>query len=253
VTDPGARRPSRWSLLGLVVAELDVRIGWRRHRRTMSHAELDACRAMLARVPAAVEAWSDGNARLGPVDVVTADAPVRGLARVGGGWWLNPESARPLLDPILARTASIDSVIALYPSDGDRGLTGAWGYTWGRVGWLGGAGFSSIVSDPWTGWAGMEDAEHGFVHEWLHQVEAVYRGLGFSLDELPALHDVADRCTTRTDVPDRDETYVEHERQTRSWRPWYRDYMTGTVGPKTGEAPAVRGLTPERWARRTSP
>ena len=55
---------------------------------------------------------------------------------MGGGWWLNPESARPLLDPILARAASVDSVIALYPSDGDRGLTGAWGYTWGRVaGW----------------------------------------------------------------------------------------------------------------------
>jgi len=182
--------------------------------------------------------------------VVTADAPVRGLARVGGGWWLNPESARPLLHPILAGAASVDSIIALYPSDGDRGLTGAWGYTWGRVGWLGGGGFSSIVSDPWTGWAGMEDAEHGFVHEWLHQVEAVYRALGLSMDELPTLHDVADRRTTRTDAPDRDETYVEHERRTRSWRPWYRDYMTGTVGPKTGEAPAVRGLTPERWARR---
>ena len=84
-------------------------------------------------------------------------------------------------NPILARAASVDLVIALYPSDGDRGLTGAWGYTWGRVGWLGGAGFSSIVSDPWAGWAGMEDAEHGFVHEWLHQVEAVYRELGLRL------------------------------------------------------------------------
>lgn len=98
----------------------------------------------------------------------------------------------------------------------------------------------------------MEDAEHGFVHEWLHQVEAVYRDLGLSVDQLPTLHDVADRRTTRSDAPDRVETYVEHERRTRSWRPWYRDYMTGTVGPKAGEAPAVRGLTPDRWARRPS-
>ena len=104
--------------------------------------------------------------------------------------------ARPILEAA-AGASSIDSVIALYPSNGDRGLTGAWGYTWGRVGWLGGGGFSAIVSDPWQGWAGMVDAEHGFVHEWLHQVESTYRALGLTLDELPTLHDVADRRTTR--------------------------------------------------------
>jgi hypothetical protein len=244
--------PARWRFLGLVVPELDARAGWRRHRRTMSDAELSACREMLARVPGAVAAWSEGNAILDPVDVVTADRPVRRLGRVAGGWWLDPEAAGTLLADIVGYEPAVDSVIALYPSDGDPGLTGAWGYTWGRVGWLGGAGFSSIVSDPWTGWAGMVDAEHGFVHEWLHQVEAVYRSLGLTLDELPTLHDVADRRTSRLDAPDRDETYVEHERRTRSWRPWYRDLMTGTIGPKTGEAPAVRGLTPERWALRPS-
>ncbi len=218
----------------------------------MSDAELVACRDMLTRTPDAVAAWSDGNALLDPIDIVTVDDPVRHLARVGGGWWLDPDAARSQLGPFLADGQAVDSVIVLYPSDGDAGLTGAWGYTWGSVSWLGGAGFSSIVSDPWTGWAGMVDAEHGFVHEWLHQVEAVYRGRGLTLDELPTLHDVADRRTARRDAPDRDETYVEHERRTRSWRPWYRDYMTGTIGPKTGEPPAVRGLTPERWARRTS-
>jgi hypothetical protein len=218
----------------------------------MSEAELAACHEMLERVPGAVAAWSEGNARLDPAAVAVANQPVRALARVGGGWWLDPDAARPLLEGVLAGAAAVDSVIVLYPSDGDRALTGAWGYTWGRVGWLGGAGLSAIVSDPWPGWAGMIDAEHGFVHEWLHQVEAVYRALGLSLDELPSLHDVADRRTTRTDAPDYRETYVEHERRTRSWRPWYRDLMTGTVGPKSGEAPAVRGLTPERWARRTS-
>ncbi len=232
--------------------ELDVRIGWRRHRRMMSEAEIAACRDMLTRLPAAVAAWSEGNARLDPLAIVTVDAPVRRLAPVSSGWWLDPGAARPFLDPILRDATTVDSVLALYPSDGDRSLTGAWGYSWGRVGWLGGAGFSSILSDPWTGWAGMIDAEHGFVHEWLHQVEAVYRALGLSPDELPTLHDVADRRTTRSDAPDRDETYVEHERRTGSWRPWYRDLMTGTVGPKTGEGRAVRGLTPERWARRSS-
>ena len=99
----------------------------------------------------------------------------------------------------------------------------------------------------------MVDPEHGFVHEWLHQVESVYRRLGVGDDDLPDLHDVADRRTTRTDAPDRSETYVEHERRTGSWRPWYRDLMTGTVGPKSGEAARVRGLTRERWLRRPNP
>ncbi len=99
----------------------------------------------------------------------------------------------------------------------------------------------------------MTDPEHGFVHEWLHQVESVYRRLGLGEDDLPALHDVADRRTTRADAPDRVETYVEHERRTGSWRPWYRDLMTGTVGPRSGEAPRVRGLTRTRWLRRPNP
>ena len=72
-------------------------------------------------------------------------------------------------------------------------------------------------------------------------------------EDLPGLHDVADRRTTRPDAPDRVETYVEFERRTGSWRPWYRDLMTGTVGPKAGEAPRVRGLTLERWLRRPNP
>ena len=118
------------------------------------------------------------------------------------------------------------------------------------MGLLGGAGFSAIVSDPWPGWATIEDPAHGFVHEWLHQVEAVYRGLGLSEDALPSLHDVADRRTTRPDAPDRVETYVEHERRTGSWRPWYRDFMTGTVGPRSDQVPRVRGLTRERWQQR---
>lgn len=49
------------------------------------------------------------------------------------------------------------------------------------------------------------------------------------------------------------EVRVDWERATGSWRPWYRDLMTGTVGQAPGEQPALRGLTPERWARRANP
>jgi hypothetical protein len=243
---------SRWRFLGVVAPGLDARAGLfgTRHRRTMADAEIDACTAILRSLPGVVADWSDGNAAL-EAEVVVADRPLTSLARVGGGWWADPGSAADLIGPLL--DVPRDSILLLYPSDGDPALRGAWGYTWGEVGSLGGGGFSAIVSDPWPGWATIEDPAHGFVHEWLHQVEAVYHRLGLTENELPSLHDVADRRTTRADTPDRVETYVEHERRTGSWRPWYRDYMTGTVGAKTGEAPRIRGLTRERWLLRTNP
>jgi hypothetical protein len=219
----------------------------------MSAAEVAADVAMLERVPAAIEAWSEGNVRVTRASVVVAEGPVRRLAAVGGGWWADPGALGPLLEDHLGRPGDFDSVIALYPADGSHELAPAWGYTWGEVGFLGGTGVSSIVSGDWPRWASMEDPEHGFVHEWLHQVEAVYHRLGVGDEDLPGLHDVADRRTTRTDVPDRVETYVEHEHRTGSWRPWYRDFMTGTVGAKSGEPPRVRGLTPHRWLRRPNP
>ena len=244
---------SRWRLLFLIVPALDARAGWRRRQRAMGDAEVAAGIGVLSRVPAAIEAWSEGNVRVAGAKAVIADEPVRSLARVGGGWWADPAALAPLLEPHLGGPRDIDSVIALYPSDGSPELAPAWGFTWGEVGFLGGVGVSSIVSGDWQRWATIEDPEHGFVHEWLHQVETVYRRLGVGEADLPDLHDVADRRTTRPDAPDRAETYVEFERRTGSWRPWYRDLMTGTVGPRTGEGPRVRGLTRERWLRRPNP
>ena len=249
--DPGSA--TRWRLLGVVVPALDARVGWRRRQRAMSDAEVDADVAMLGRLPAAIEAWSEGNVAISRAQVVVADAPLRRLARVGGGWWADPGTLAPLLEPHLVAPGGWDSVVVLYPADGTSELAPAWGYSWGEVDGPGGTGVSSIVSADWLRWPSIVDPEHGFVHEWLHQVEAVYRRLGVGEDDLPGLHDVADRRTTRPDAPDRMESYVEFERRTGSWRPWYRDLMTGTVGPKSGEAPRLRGLTLERWLLRPNP
>ena len=252
-TEPAHGAASRWRLLGLVVPALDARAGWRRRTRAMGEAELEADLAMLRRLPAAIESWSEGNVRVVRALVVVADGPLRRLGRVGGGWWADPDALAPLLEPHLRVPGGWDSAVVLYPADRSPELSPAWGYTWGEVGALGGTGVSSIVSGDWPRWASMADPEHGFVHEWLHQVEAVYRRLGIDEEDLPDLHDVADRRTTRAGALDRSESYVEFERRTGSWRPWYRDFMTGTVGPKAGEAPRVRGLTRERWLRRPNP
>jgi hypothetical protein len=135
--------------------------------------------------------------------------------------------------------------------EGDAGFGGgAWGLSRGPTAAAGGAGYSAITSGSWTQYRTTTDPAHGFVHEWLHQVEAVYRDLGLDRGVLPDLHDVDGRATTRRPDPDGGATYVEWERRTGSWRPWYRDWMTGTVGPNSVERPATRGLTADRWALR---
>ena len=250
------RMSSRFRTLALVVPALRVRTGFFGHgprfERVMPAVEIEAHAAILASVPAAVSAWSEGNAELEPFEVrVLGDVVIDRLDRYGSGWWPSPESQEELLAPHVPARAW-DSVILVWPGDAGFG-GGAWGLTCGATAAVGGAGYSAITGGSWATYATTADPAHGFVHEWLHQVESTYRALGIGPDELPSLHDVDGRGTTRRPSPEVDRTYVEWEQATGSWRPWYRDYMTGTVGAAPGEHAGTRGLTPERWARRANP
>ena len=247
---------ARFRTLALVVPALRVRGGLfgrgMRAERVMRADEIEAHTAILATVPAAVTAWSEGNVALDPFELrVLGDAVMDRLDRYGSGWWPSPESQEELLAPH-APPGAWDSVLLVWPGDAGFG-GGAWGLTRGATAAAGGAGYSAITSGSWPAYRTATDPAHGFVHEWLHQVESVYRGLGLGPDELPGLHDVDGRATTRRPDPDDGRTYVDWERETGSWRPWYRDLMTGTVGAAPGEREGVRGLTPDRWARRRNP
>jgi hypothetical protein len=185
-------------------------------------------------------------------DIVVIDEPIRSLTMSAPGqFWVAPNDVRAAIDRH-APAGAYDSIICVWPTDGSFGLCG-WGCSRGPTDESNGAGFSSIISDDWQAHATRLFPEEGFVHEWLHQVEAVYRGLGLTEAALPSLHDVADRTSTRArDVAPFGRDYPDYERETGSWQPWYRDYMTGTVGPKGNERAPV-GLTPERWALRPNP
>ncbi len=126
---PALETASRWRLLFVVVPALDARAGWRRRQRSMGDAEIEADLAMLKRVPAAIESWSDGNVRVVRAQVVVADEPLRRLARVGDGWWADPDALAPLLAPHLEAPRAFDSVVVLYASDGTPELAPAWGFT----------------------------------------------------------------------------------------------------------------------------
>lgn len=224
----------------------------------MAREEREAVHGVLERLPATVLDWSSGLASFEPFDIIEVRRPVGSLSSSGQGrWWVGPREVRPELAEVAASGAAYDAVYALWPADPDVPQCG-WGCTLGPSDATFGAGFSSISTDHWRTLLTDPDPAQGYVHEWLHQVEAVYRALGLSEAELPPLHDAARFTSTRSvDEPPYGHSYAEYETKSRTWSPWYRDYMTGRLRPADGaasEASALAdvpiGLTPDRWALR---
>ncbi|MEX1170060.1 MAG: hypothetical protein WEE50_07945 [Chloroflexota bacterium] len=253
----------RFSVLAFLYLVTNARVGSgenrRRVQRVMARAEREAVTAVLERLPATVEAWSDGLATLEPMHIVEVRRPLNTLSSSGEGrWWAGPRDTREeLLE--LAGDRPYDSVIVLWPSAPDLPLCG-WGCTIGPSDATLGAGFTSIASDHWPMPATDPNPEQGYVHEWLHQVEAVYRALGIGEDELPGLHAAGDFTSLRpASEPPFGHSYAEfHDgvpglAAARTWAPWYRDWMTGRLRPVSGgSSDSVLGLTPDRWARRST-
>ena len=255
----------RFSVLALIYLVTNARIGSgekrRRVQRVMTRPEREAVTAVLEGLPSTVAEWSDGLAELQPMHIVEVRRQLSTLSSSGEGrWWAGPRDCR---EELLELTADppYDSVIVLWPSAPDVKLCG-WGCTAGPSEATFGAGFTSIASDHWPTLATDPDPPQGYVHEWLHQVEAIYRGLGLGSDELPDLHAAADFTSTRSDSePPFGRSYAAYHDGgdglpgARTWAPWYRDWMTGRLRPLTseGDPQLPVGLTPERWARRSQP
>jgi hypothetical protein len=254
--------PQRFSVLALLYLVTNARVGSgenrRRVQRVMTRPEREAVTAVLERLPTTIAGWSDGLAAIQPMHLVEVRRQLTSLSSSSPGhWWAGPRDCREELAELIA-DRPYDSVVVLWPSAPDLPLCG-WGCTVGPSEATFGAGFTSIASDHWPTLATDPDPEQGYVHEWLHQVEAVYRGLGLDEAELPALHDAASFTSTRPSTePPYGRTYAEYHdgadglMPARTWAPWYRDWMTGRLQPlNAARNDAPLGLTPERWARRS--
>lgn len=256
----------RFSVLALLYLVTNARIGSganrRRIQRVMARPEREAVTAVLERLPATVAAWSDGRAALDPMHIVEVRRHLTSLSSSGEGrWWAGPRDCRDELAELTA-DRPYDSIVVLWPAAPDLPLCG-WGCTVGPSEATSGAGFSSIASDHWPSLATDPDPEQGYVHEWLHQVESVYRALDVGEDALPDLHAAADFTSTRPDseAPFGRSYAAYHDGDdglpaARTWAPWYRDWMTGRLRPLSAEravAAGPLGLTPERWGRRARP
>lgn len=258
----------RWRTLVLLYPVLDARFGSglsrRRARRVMGREERAAIEAVVESLPATVNAWSEGAATLEPFDLIVPRRPIGSLSSSGGGrWWVGPREVRPELEEVAATGASYDSVFALWPGDPEIPQCG-WGCTLGPSDATFGAGFSSISTDHWRSLATDPDPAQGYVHEWLHQVEALYRSLGLGEAELPPLHDAGTYTSTRSaDEPPFGASYAAYHdgvggrQAARTWSPWYRDWMTGRLRRADDHATATAdlvdlpiGLTADRWALR---
>lgn len=262
-----------WRTIVLFYPVLDARygsgLGRQRARRVMGREERDVVASVVASLPATVTTWSDGAAALNPLDIVTIRRPITSLSSSGGGrWWVGPREVKPELAGIAATGAAYDSVVALWPCEPSVPQCG-WGCTIGPSEATFGAGFSSISTDHWRSLTTDPDPVQGYVHEWLHQVEAVYRALGLSEAELPPLHDAASFTSTRPlDEPPFGQSYAEYHDgvggllpPARTWAPWYGDWMTGRLRRIEAVQQADQtidqtigltiGLTPGRWSLRS--
>jgi len=187
-------------------------LGRRRLQRVMARPEREAVTNVLEALPATIRDWSDELAALDPLDIVEVRRPLGSLSSSGKGqWWAGPRDCRDELVE-LASAHRYDSVFVLWPSAPNVPLCG-WGCTLGPSEATFGAGFTSIASDHWPTLATDPDPVQGYVHEWLHQVEAIYRALDLSEDELPNLHDAADFTSTRppTEPPFGDSYAAYHD------------------------------------------
>ena len=252
MTGGSAGKPQVWRALVLVYRAIDAPWGRGRRsqriRRIVGPDELQATLHVLHRVPAAVESWSEGAAHLEPLEIVVIDRAIGSLSETGGRVWVGPGDCRPEIER-LAPVGRHDAILAVWPSDGSLELCG-WGCTIGPGPEANGAGFSSIVSDAWRTYATAVHPEEGFLHEWLHQVEATYRDLGFGERVFPPLHDAETLTSCRpADEPPFRQTYrALHDRTGETWQVWYHDYMTGRVLRPDGSG--CFGLTPEVWSAR---
>ncbi len=253
----------RWRTLVLAYPVMNAKIGSglarRRAQRVMGREERDAVESVIERLPATILDWSEGAATLEPLDIIEVRRPIGSMSSVGEGrWWVGPREVRSELTDVAATGARYDSIFVLWPGDPAVPQCG-WGCTLGPSDATFGAGFSSISTDHWRTLATDPDPEQGYVHEWLHQVEAVYRALGLSEADLPSLHGGPFTSTRPAAEPPFGGSYADYHEgfdgrpAARTWVPWYRDWMTGRlrqVDALPGSDTQI-GLTAERWALRT--
>ena len=257
----------RWRTLVLLYPVLDARYGSGlqrgRARRVMTRDERAAVMDVVERLPATVEAWSDGLASLEPFDVVEVRRSIR-LAVIERRRSMVGRAAR---GPAGARGRRRDGRrlrlgVRAVAVRARKCRSAAGAARSGPSEATFGAGFSSISTDHWRTLLTDPDPGTGIrprvAPPGRGGVPGARRGGGRAA--------AAPRCRrlhlgpAPADEAPFGRTFAEyHDGGARTWAPWYRDWMTGRLVPaRDGEVRSLAdtypiGLTPARWELRGRP
>jgi hypothetical protein len=203
--------PYAWKMIVLVYRNIDAtyidQSGVTQHAvHAMSDRDYNYVMYMLSRLADTIATWSAGDAIMN-VTVVTVDEPMRSLNADGSA---NEYQARKEIDRY--NPGGVYDCISIVYSLDDIWVSGV--ASVGLSGTANGAGFSRIhVPINYIDW-GSTYPEEIFIHEWLHNVEGYYRGLGYNA---PNLHDAEAYG------------YQPDPNAGGSWHEWYEDYMQNKV------------------------
>jgi hypothetical protein len=223
---PIPEAPYAWKVLVLVYRNLDGtytdKDGQLQHvTASMDDQDYQYARDTIDRFPLTVWDWSSGHAVM-KVTTLTVNRTITSLNSPDGG--INEDIARPEIDAYNPNN-NFDSILTVfsYKSDIVWGLASV-----GLSSRANGAGFAMIhLPVRYSNWQSVYPEEI-LVHEWLHNVEGFYRGLGY---QVPGLHD------------GQQYGYQPDPTQGNSWHRWYEDYMQNKVWDGT----KYIGVPPEAW------
>lgn len=203
----GQTNPVAWKMLILVYPEVDATYidedGASHYiAHSMAPADYQFFLSVLDQIPATIADWSAGRAEV-QTTIVTVNEPIRSLNANG-----EPSEYQARAEIDRYNPGGIyDSIMMVY-SLHEGWVAGV--ASVGTTSAANGAGFGVIhLPINYSLWD-LTYPEEIVVHEWLHNVEGFYRGLGYSV---PGLHDGELYG------------YAPDPNFEGSWHQWYRDYM----------------------------
>ncbi|GHU87270.1 hypothetical protein FACS1894202_01270 [Clostridia bacterium] len=190
LTANAAAEPPVWKVLWLCYGSLNATVtrggSSRNYAITLSEADKEIVASMPAKFKAYIERSADNNVSVS-VDYVCPENPITSVSRVSPGddssFWVSPADVKADLDKY-APPGMYDSIIVASRMDGIP--RSYWGLAQGATEMSNSAGYSFVAFlDGDMSWYMATTAdnpypEEVFVHEWLHQLEAFYRGKGYT-------------------------------------------------------------------------
>ncbi|MDD5065450.1 MAG: hypothetical protein PHF84_00240 [bacterium] len=218
--------PHAWKALALVYRDINAEyINNKKQVQqlqvSMNDADFQYTLSTLSNFPRTILNWSGGKVVM-DLKIVIVDHPIRSLNTNGEP---NEYQARQEID--LYNPGRIyDSVEMIYCLR--AGVVSGCSSV-GLSGTANNAGFSIVhIPVSYKDW-GLYYPEEILVHEWLHNVEGYYQGLGYTV---PGLHDATVYG------------YTYDPSTNNTWQHWYKDYMQN----KVWDGFQYIGVPPQAWS-----